>query len=762
MDSTAAATVSRRARRERWRLTPKSLALIALALTSLSILVVMSGSDITVHRADTFPWFDVDFLAGPNLFAANTPTGGDMGAHVYIPAYLRDTLLPQGRIMGWSNDWYAGFPILYFYFPLPALTIVLFDVLLPYGVAFKLVTVAGLLALPFASYFLARSMRFPRPVATIAGVAGGTYIFMESHTIFGGNIAATLAGEYSFSWSLALSLVYLGLVIRDSREGRRFSPGAAAVLALTALSHLITTLVVVIVSLPILFRKRGATPVLSAWIGGFALTGFWTVPLLARVNSHTTDMGWNPVDNIFGNTSPFPREMLPVLVLGTIGLVWAALARYDVIAMFFMALVPLAMYFAIDVINYTKLYNARVLPYWYFTLYLFAGIGAGLLLLEVAKRVGGRERFLIGGTAALAGFFLVAGLAGLSFAPGWAKWNYEGYENKAAYSEYEALNARMSALPPGRVMWEANSDMNKYGTPMALMLLPYWTEGDNPSMEGLLFESSITTPFHFLLAAEVSERPSNPVRGLTYRNRDLDRALEHLALFDVQYYVAFTPEAKQRADVHLDRLFDSEPFTVYRAPDADLVEIATLVPAVYEGEDFFEAALSWYDDVDHLDQWFVTDGPDTWPRFDDTDAFYGATAEQSPLSNPQPIAVSGQVSDVVLEDHRIAFRTTAIGVPHLIKVSHFPNWSATGAEGPYRAAPSLMIVVPTEENVELNFGYTWAEQLGFLLSGVALLFFAGYAVVAWRRRSAAAGPALAPEPQAEASQAEERAGHPLQ
>ena len=38
-----------------------------------------------------------------------TPAGGDMGAHVWGPAYLRDVLLPSGRLSGWTADWYAGF-----------------------------------------------------------------------------------------------------------------------------------------------------------------------------------------------------------------------------------------------------------------------------------------------------------------------------------------------------------------------------------------------------------------------------------------------------------------------------------------------------------------------------------------------------------------------------------------------------------------------------------------------------------------------------
>ncbi|MYF26743.1 MAG: hypothetical protein F4211_05445 [Acidimicrobiia bacterium] len=90
------------------------------------------------------------------LLVANTPTGGDMGAHVLGPAYLRDVLLPSGRIMGWSNSWFAGFPIFYFYFPLPSLVIVGLDLVLPYGVAFKLVTVMGLVSLEPETFFIVR------------------------------------------------------------------------------------------------------------------------------------------------------------------------------------------------------------------------------------------------------------------------------------------------------------------------------------------------------------------------------------------------------------------------------------------------------------------------------------------------------------------------------------------------------------------------------------------------------------------------------
>ena len=65
---------------------------------------------------------------------------------------------------------------------------------------------------------------------------------------------------------------------------------------------------------------------------------------------------------------------------------------------------------------------------------------------------------------------------------------------------------------------------------MALMLLPYWTDGCIGSMEGLYFESSATVPYHFLSAAELSKAPSNPMRDLPYPTMNVADGVRHLQL----------------------------------------------------------------------------------------------------------------------------------------------------------------------------------------------------------------------------------------
>ncbi|MCB0989694.1 MAG: hypothetical protein KDB16_01860, partial [Acidimicrobiales bacterium] len=117
------------------------------------------------------------------ILADTTPAGGDMGAHVWGPAYLRDNLLSGFSFRGWTMDWYGGFPAMHFYMVLPYLLIVLLDVVLPYGVAFKLVAVAGVVTIPASAYAFGRLARMPFPVPAIFSVAGLLFVFDFNFTI---------------------------------------------------------------------------------------------------------------------------------------------------------------------------------------------------------------------------------------------------------------------------------------------------------------------------------------------------------------------------------------------------------------------------------------------------------------------------------------------------------------------------------------------------------------------------------------------------
>ncbi len=94
----------------------------------------------------------------------------------------------------------------------------------------------------------------------------------------------------------------------------------------------------------------------------------------------------------------------------------------------------------------------------------------------------------------------------------------------------------------------------------------------------------------------------------------------------------------------------------------------------------------------------------------------------------------------------ISFDVDHPGTPVLVKESYFPNWTASGAEGPYRVAPNLMVVVPTDTHVSLTYGRTGVDYLAIVLTligiGLAVAFVrsGGVAVPVLRDKSPAAAP----------------------
>ncbi len=350
------------------------------------------------------------------------------------------------------------------------------------------------------------------------------------------------------------------------------------------------------------------------------------------------------------------------------------------------------------------------------------------------------------------------------FLPYWIKWNESGYQDvhgqgpglQKAYPEYRRLVDTVSRLHPGRVMWEGGSALNIYGTPLALMLLPYWTNSRFPSMQGLYYESAATTPYVFMTAAVVdaSGNASNPVRGVTYRT------FSDFSLGVLQYYVAHSASARHAAgaDPRLRLVATSatavggiapDTWSIYRVSNAPLVEPVANQPIVvdalsnaekarcrqaviaagaeanqYRRHDWQDCiAVPWFNDPSALDRPLVADGSSTWQH----------TQPSAALTAPKRPLPSVHVTRIHESDSGVSFHVSRTGVPILVKTSYFPNWTVEGARGVYRSTPNFMIVVPTSQDVHLTYSTTTVEWTGRILT---LIGVAGLgALVWWGRRS---------------------------
>ena len=718
------------------------------------------------------------------LVTRSTPAGGDMGAHVWGPDYLRRSLLPHLRLTGWSPDWYAGFPAFQFYMLPPALLIVLLDVVLPYGTAFKLVTVLGVVAMPICAYAMGRLFRLPQPGPTMLAVAMVPFLFDRTWTIYGGNVASTLAGEYSFSISLSLALLFFGVLDRALETGRHRG-AATALLALVILCHAIPAFFAVVGGAVLVAmradwrRVRFAAPILGL---GALLTAFWSVPFVLR-RGLLTDMGWERLAST--EEALLPHATRWVFVLAVIGVVMSLALRIRA-GLFFAVLGILgALGFWVDAASPVHIWNARLLPFYYLALYLLAAVGVVGVIRSLAALIDPDEDAWHRG--ALAAGTVLAGLTALvvvalplhslpfghlsggtyhwgpletqdaSFVRSWAQWNYTGYEGKDAYPEYRAIVATMRQLGEtrgcGRAHWEYEADLNRYGTPMALMLLPFWTHGCIGSMEGLYFESSSTTPFHFLTAAETSAAPSNPVRStverpMPYSQLDLTKGVRHMQLTGVRYYMAFSPSAISAAEAQPDlrEVARSGPWRVYEVAHSEVVAPLANQPAVLRGMSTHNPAwqrdaVAWYTDPTALDVVLAPDGPARWQRVD---------RGERPARRALPTTT---VTNIVEKDLSLSFDVDRIGQPVLVKVSYFPNWKVSGADGPYRVTPNFMVVIPRQTHVELTYGETSVEYLGWGTSLVALL-----ALILLVRR----GPVRFPRPPVVSSGLPEGASQPAE
>ena len=301
-----------------------------------------------------------------------------------------------------------------------------------------------------------------------------------------------------------------------------------------------------------------------------------------------------------------PTSLQWVLALAIVGVVVSIVLRIRV--GMWLGLVALIMAVAFVLAPESRLWNARLLPFYYLLLCLLAALGvaelsravailvapdpdrpstsvnvgvAAIAAIAVMIIVGLPLKALPGERSDVAGFHFdvhapCLAIAGVSLpcfdspsitlstttagnpAPDWARWNYTGYENtcfptvtagcKSGYPEYYDLVTTMQRVGSeqgcGRAMWEYDDPrLERYGTPMAPMLLSLFTDGCIGSMEGLYFESSTTTPFHFINQDELSAHCSCAQRNLPYRGFDISLGIKHMQLLGVRYYLASTGQA---------------------------------------------------------------------------------------------------------------------------------------------------------------------------------------------------------------------------
>ena len=658
----------------------------------------------------------------PELILRDTVvTGGDTASHYFTAEYLRDHLLPHGRIMGWQPGNFAGFPLFQFYFPLPFLIMVGLNLLIPMTVAFKIVTVAGILSLPWAAYSLLRNLGHDRAVSDIGALFTLPFLFMEANSAWGGNILSTMAGEFAYGIGLSLALIYLGRLFRDITTGRRAVTNAL-LLALVGLSHGYTLLFCVIGAAFFLITTDGwvrrLAYILKVNILAFCFMGFWIAPLLL-FSPYTVP--YNFVWLIHSWTDVLPQILWPFALLGLAGLIYSLISgqesdggRQRIRFLVYLILVSGVFYF---VANKIGVVDIRFLPFGQILVLVIGAGFTGRLILRLRAR-----------------HLAVLGLAVLTcvwvghyerVVTKWTAWNYSGYEPKSLWPAFSGLTGHLKGdFAQPRVAYEHGEAIEAVGSLRAFESLPHFS--GRGTLEGLYMQSSLSAPFVFYIQSEISQQHSSPLVNYCYSRFDLERGLKHLELFNTGQYITVS-EASRLAALQtpgLTKEADFPPFTLFK--------VAGNAGRYAVQPQYRPVAVKTNDPLGDAFAWFRWSDPKVPLVFADEDTPEASLSWAVPLGTAvtvdalrhlphQPTPETAKLRETVT-DSEIAVEGCIPGQPLWIRISYHPDWQVEGADRVWRASPAFMMVVPTSDRVRLHFGRTFPDYLGLALTFAAILF----------------------------------------
>jgi hypothetical protein len=678
----------------------------------------------------------LDYFNPALLLLPTVTAGGDTPCHYPTFTYFYQHLLPRLRFHGWYPGAYLGHPLLLYYFPLPFVVMSAFVPLTGMPVAFKLGTVLGVFLLPLFSYFAFRLMGFRFPGPLLAAGATLVFLFLEENPIWGGTMASTLTGEFSYTYGIGLGVLFLGAVYRAfSRGARPWLPGVA--LAVTALAHGYAVLWAGLSAAYFLYSARRPARTL-VWLlavaaVAFALAGLWLLPLLSA-------WGWTtPYDDPWITISPVnlvPPLLAPFFLCALGGLAGTFLLSRRtggpdrrLLFLLHAALVASVLAAAGPLLG---IIDVRFLPFAHFAGTLAGAAAIALLVQAMAA-------------PDLAALGLV--LAFALYADGqsrvlrsWIDWNYSGLEAKELWPAFREMTAHVRGVGADpRVTVEYSTEHEKAGSIRMYETLPQFS--GRSTLEGVYNQASLLTHPVYYLASELNALSPNPFRNREYSTFDTDNALRHLRLFNVREIVALSPKLtgalETRDDVALiERI---PPYGIYRLkdPGPGYVEPMAYAPVRSATRGWRDRSYRWFTWKPQSPVFLVfSDDPRFGPAYDD------------PWLPPpaRPLEPGVTVRETV-RDEELEIHTSRPGHPLLVKISYHPRWRAEGADGPYLVAPGLMMIVPTRSDVRLSYARNWADTVGGALTLGSVL---GLVLVSLRRRAAAPAAVAVPPPNIDA------------
>ena len=512
-------------------------------------------------------------------------------------------------------------------------------------------------------------MDYPFPIPAIGSAASLLLLFNQGNSMWGGNIPSTLAGEFSFSIAFALAVLFIGLLYRGIRSGRHRA-GLAVLLALVGLCHPVPFISAAAAGLfflldPTTLRRN---LVYLAWVYAAAalLMAFWLVPLIAGL-PYATSIHWEWQFQSWMDVLP-PMLVLPAVMAGIDAVRLLRKRRVPAAGHYvlFSLLVSAAAFCAANSVGVPDI---RFIPFAQFVVLLLA-----LDLLSAflpALPAPGLPALAI--VAATLGFVEM----GAGYIPPGSCGTTKASSARASTAVLQQLMAALKgSLADPRVGYEHSPSYDAFGSMRIFESLPRLAH--RATLEGVLLQTSVTSPFVYYIQSLVSEQGTSVIPGYSYPDSDPARGTPRLDLFNVRDFLAVSDKVKAALDKdpRWTRLFVLEPYVIYRRTEtpAGYVRVPKFRPVLIETTNWKKDFHRWFDKDALLDVPLVS--ARTVPA---SAREFFPVSSTSPTDIPRVPETSQCAVTEKMSSLEIEFTTTCPGIPHYIAVAYHPNWRVEGA-----------------------------------------------------------------------------------
>jgi len=566
----------------------------------------------------------------PLLVDRITP-GWDTTPHYYLFTKMVE-YLKMGRISGYDNLWFAGFPAFRLYGPLPYILMAV-----PYFASFGKIGMALSfnLFLFFLPFLFLLSMWYTARVWF--GKSGG-YVSMIFANIFlcavqdkagmGVGIQSIISiGLFSSFFAICLMIFFLGIIEKHRRKPQianlSFGSLILAALILTHAMTLLFTLLVLGIYTLINWKKFWKSS-LAMGLAAVILSSFWLIPFLKDLYlSSGIKLGlWGAVNDPLFVLYDFPSyfgehgvslaiSIIPtilLLVCSITGIILSVKEKNSFWGLAFLLtliILPreyLTSYFNLPVHYYR--YTAHI-----YVLNIFLATGGFLFLLKKTsglKHVAGQvSKGLLAGIAIAVLIINYGDALNLSDNPRSYvhKYDFAAYSKNAEAEKVmaylEGLNIKNRVAVPSMPEYQETLGSPHFFS--TFLPLKYKIA----VVPGLLAESAISTQFVLPvvanLAASLSWGNTSLQGDVNFRNQDKDSMIQRLGLYNVQYLLTTSGEAVNLKNVDKKLLSEKNrigDFVIFELKNySPLIEATNYRPFLFVnkgGVGFLDFSKEWF------------------------------------------------------------------------------------------------------------------------------------------------------------------------